>query len=151
VERGQPAIAIYCVVIGLVGLADDAQHAAHKPLQISPATTALVAALEQQGLTRGYGPYWLSSPVTVTSGGHVVVRALSVGADGRLAPYLWLSDRAWYRDTSTPFFVLDEVKSSEFDPAAITRTYGTPKRMETISGIDVYIYGKGSQWQITSR
>ena len=52
--------------------------------------------LEASGLKQGVGEYWAANLVTALSGEAVEVRSV-VPDDGRLVPYVWSSDAAWYR------------------------------------------------------
>jgi hypothetical protein len=80
----------------------------HKPPADEPAV-ALAGWLESHGLRHGYGPYWDASIVTVSGRGRVAVRPVR-GRElkqGRLViePFRWMSDEAWYRQTSANFVI----------------------------------------------
>lgn len=65
----------------------------------------LIAFLESNGLSYGYGTYWDSNVITYLSGENVSVRTAHFYTDG-VVPDWWLSCDRWYEDTPNKAFII---------------------------------------------
>lgn len=118
------ATAAAFVIVQLAGLLTlpTATFALNSP----PDLPAILTAIKQQGLTRGYAGYWLSFPLTwlSTETVHVYpVQQRQCDAGLRVCPYEYSGD-AWYRPAPGPTFLL----LTRADPcvAAASASLGTP-------------------------
>lgn len=132
----------------------DPYHVAHQ-MDVEP----LLALLDAEGLTQGYGNYWYASLTTLASQGHTTIRAVTTDShntDGfcALSPLAWLSQRSWYRpealaDKARIFILADLTRpffNSGLDQSAIIASLGPPERIISfphppsgnLMAIDVY-------------
>ena len=89
------------------------------------------------GLTHGLGTYWEGLLITALTGQQVTVRAV-LAANGRLSPFVWIIDRAWYRNQPRPQFVIyDRRNRFGVTPQTITATYGRPTAIAHVAGYDI--------------
>jgi hypothetical protein len=95
-----------------------------------PANSALASWLVAHGFRSGLATYWQASSVTVDTGDQVTVRAVT----GRLSPYLWMTDTAWYdpgRDDAG-FLILQHPPESEL--IMLHQRFGPPARTYQVDG-----------------
>jgi hypothetical protein len=127
----------------LAGYAASLGYAAAQP-SAPPANLQLAEFLAEHHLTEGVGGYWLSSIVTVDSGGSVTVRALLPGA---LQPDSWESKPSWYDPaTFRPTFLVTDSQPGFFhywkpNPAALA-AYGPPARTYHVGPYTVFVWDK---------
>jgi hypothetical protein len=95
--------------------------------------------LLDHGLTRGVGSYWEAMSITALSGQQVSVRA-ELAVNGRLEPYIWVTNLAWYKDKRRPQFVIF-VPGNEFGITmqTIANTYGQPADVEHVAEYDIAV------------
>jgi hypothetical protein len=106
VSRRNAAVAGWvagCLV--LAGYLGGVGYAARQPAS-KPQFAQFASWLSAHHLKDGLGGYWVSSIVTLESGGQVAVRALNTNA---LTPYWWMAKDTWYDPASAQanFLVLD--------------------------------------------
>ncbi|HEX6349266.1 MAG TPA: hypothetical protein VF160_07735 [Candidatus Dormibacteraeota bacterium] len=108
-----------------------------------PDHAQLEAWLQDRGLSRGYGPYWDASVVTVETGGRVEVRNVE-GAGGRLRPHAYLSSSRWYRPDPhrAARFVVFPAAGDDFgvDQAAAVATFGPASEVDTVGPYVVMVW-----------
>ena len=108
----------------LTGYAAGLGYQVSQPCQ--PAEYSQLAAwLCDHHLSYGVGGYWVSSAVTVDSGGCATVRALLPGS---MEPMRWMADDAWYDPGSNDARFLVLGPQSSWQPNVIYQHFGRPAR-----------------------
>jgi hypothetical protein len=91
----------------------------------------LITFLESHHLTYGLGTYWTANITTLGSNGQVRVVPV-VDQDGRIRPYRWHADAAWFRgsrlDTAN-FVVFDRDAPQVPFQEAVINSFGAPQRI----------------------
>jgi len=133
-NRSRP-ILICFVVLGLC-LLPPLSFTRHRTLRDD-----LGAFLLGHHLVNGYGPYWTANAVTALTGGKVALRAVWSPSGKNIQPFHWLSDQAWYGE-STNFVVVDILARG---PYAITveqavDTFGQPSFKYDIARYRVLVW-----------
>jgi hypothetical protein len=119
-------IPAFLLVSGLTGSVLFAQA----PHSVAP-QQHLIAFLKSHHLSYGFGTYWTASITTLGSNGQVQVLPV-LEQDGRIRPYRWHSDAAWFQgsrlDTAN-FIVFDSsVPQGPFQDAVINE-FGAPQQI----------------------
>ena len=101
----------------------------------------LITFLKSHHLTYGFGSYWTANITTLGSDGQVQVLPV-VEQNGRIRPYRWHSDSAWFRgqrlDTAN-FVVFDlSVPQVPFQEAVINQ-FGTPQHVYRLADAQDYV------------
>jgi hypothetical protein len=127
VANARTRFAVRSTVVGLAGLALlngvlQSLSGAARPSWIdrNPAITA-ARWLEQRGFSQGVGEYWSANLLTAMSGNMITVRSI-VPEDGRLVPYVWVEDRAFYAK-SPEFAVWQEPNQTGVTEAIVRATW----------------------------
>jgi hypothetical protein len=107
----------------------------------------LVSWLAARHLRTGLSGYWEANVVTLASGDRIQIRAVSPARDGRLAPYAWESDAAWYdpRRASANFVVLFAGRPAYpgfTDNSAVRATFGPPARTYEVGPYSVLAWNR---------
>jgi hypothetical protein len=118
-------------------------YAAAQP-SVPPMKTRLAKFLAAHHLTSGIGGYWMSSVVTVGSGGAVTIRAV---ASLPLAPYPWEAKSSWYDPgPNRANFLVTSSKPGFFNhwkpKRAAQAALGRPVRTYHSGPYTVYVYDK---------
>ncbi len=127
----------------LAGYAASLGYAAAQP-SAPPANSRLAQFLAAHHLGDGVGGYWLSSIVTVQSGGAVTIRAL---VPGTLQPDLWEAKASWYDPGAhrATFLVTDSQRGFFNhwmpEPAALA-AYGPPARTYHLGPYTILVWDK---------
>jgi hypothetical protein len=105
----------------------------------------VAAWLDTHDLHDGFGPYWMSSIVTVVTQGMVRVRPLDQDQPGALKPFPWLSSQDWYKDGLAPkghhFVIVHDVPTRDyFTEADVIGMLGLPQDQQRIGDYVVNIY-----------
>jgi hypothetical protein len=109
-----------------------------KPPAAEPAVQ-LADLLARQGLRHGYGPFWDASIVTVSSGGRVAVRPISVRplspTSHMIVSMKWMADARWFAEGPATFVVLEPGPKAAYQFGVTERncvvSFGAPaKRYE---------------------
>jgi hypothetical protein len=132
----RPALAV-AVAAYLAALGYGAAHAPARPVN-----QPLVAWLAGHGFREGLAGYWEANSTTVSSGGRVLVAAVTQAADGGLAPYQWETNDLDY-DPSLHYanFVVAGGPNPLRDArAAAVRTFGPPQRVYHFAGYTVLVW-----------
>jgi hypothetical protein len=106
----------------------------------------LASWLAARHLHAGLSGYWEANVVTLASGGRVQIRAV-LPAHGRVTPYAWESDAAWYdpRGASANFVVLFPERPGYpglIDTQAVRATFGPPARTYQFGPYTVLTWNK---------
>jgi hypothetical protein len=105
----------------------------------------LTAWLGSRGLTYGLGSYWNGPSATVTGQDRVRIRAVTA-TDGRLHPYRWVVDQAWYdpgrSGNDARFVVVDQVAYGQVTETTAKATFGPPAEVDHVGGYTVLIWQK---------
>ncbi|HTY14522.1 MAG TPA: hypothetical protein VMC42_02340 [Methanoregulaceae archaeon] len=107
----------------------------------------LIAFLEDNNLTNGFGDYWDSNVITYLSNDVVTVRAVVV-AGNRLYPFRWLSSESWYSDkeaSKADFLLVKNVSAEErpyinHDNIQPLLTVKIPTRVLHFKSYDIYVF-----------
>lgn len=107
----------------------------------------LASWLEAHALIEGYGPYWGSSIVTVLSKNHVKVRPAVIGDDGKIHPFMWLTDTRQFAPAnlhSEKLFVLanDNESPPTYGAEHVLKTLGLPLSRERVGAYEVFVYNR---------
>jgi hypothetical protein len=118
-------------------------YAAAQP-SVPPMNARLAKFLAAHHLTSGIGGYWMSSVVTVGSGGAVTIRAV---ASLPLAPYPWEAKSSWYDPgPNRANFLVTSSKPGFFNhwkpKRAAQAALGRPVRTYHSGPYTVYVYDK---------
>ncbi len=135
-------LAVYAASLG---------YAAAQP-SVPPANQELAEFLAAHHLTKGIGGYWLSSVVTVGSGGAVTVRAVT---PANLEPNMWESKSSWYDPASqrATFLVTDSGAGffNYWQPkAAALAALGQPARIYHYGSYTIYVWDRNLLPQVAS-
>lgn len=84
--------------------------------------------LQERGLTRGVGDYWMTQLVDALTQGRVAADPVR-NVDGRLVQYRWLTDTGRFVGTDPQFVLFFRGSDSGVTPAAIEATYGRPREV----------------------
>jgi hypothetical protein len=127
-------------------------------LPVSPSLD-LAHWLRARGLTRGYAPYWVANVITAQSGDGVRARPV-IAAGGRLAPFHYASNAAWFSaaDGTARFVVFADEGvpgpdlgfptvsvtsvSDGVDAQSAASTFGAPDGVERVGPYEVLIWGR---------
>jgi hypothetical protein len=106
----------------------------------------LVSWLATRHLHTGLSGYWEANVVTVASGNRVQIRAVS-SVNGRVAPYPWESDAAWYdpRRATANFVVLFPGRpqyAGFTDIQAVLTTFGPPAQTDQVGPYTVLTWNR---------
>lgn len=130
------ALGVGVCALGVVSLARGDLAAAKAHVAVLQDGRRVVAALERQGLGRGYGAYWQAAPLTWQSGGRVLVAPV-VRCGNQLCAGDVNTVAAWYRPrASSSFLVLDP----NTDRLGSLRSLDPPQRVERFGALRVYVY-----------
>jgi len=127
----------------LAGYAASLGYAAAQP-SAPPANSRLAQFLAAHHLGDGVSGYWLSSIVTVQSGGAVTIRAL---VPGTLRPDLWEAKASWYDPGAhRATFLVTDGQRGFFNrwmpnPAALA-AYGPPARTYHLAPYTILVWDK---------
>ena len=110
-----------------------------------PEVHDVAAWLDTHDLHDGFGPYWMSSIVTVVTQGRVRVRPVNQDQPGALAPLLWLANQDWYKDGLSPkgrhFVIVHDVPTRDFfTEADVIGMVGLPQDQQRIGDYIINIY-----------
>lgn len=135
---GALVISLVSLVSGYKAVENKHRFAANEQQQL---TDWLIA----HDLTEGYGQYWSAGIVTVLSGGKTTVHALAATPDGKLAPFVWISSAAWFKqpdDATKPRFVVVDTGPAEprITQENVLSTFGQPKEIHTVGPYIVDVY-----------
>ena len=141
--RRRPRPAVLLAGILLACYAAGLGYAAAQP-PVPPMNARLARFLAAHHLTSGIGGYWLSSVVTVGSGGAVTIRAV---ASLPLAPYPWEAKSSWYDPgpNRANFLVTSNAPGffNHWQPKpAAQAALGRPVRTYHTGHYTVYVYDK---------
>ncbi|HEY9855378.1 MAG TPA: hypothetical protein V6D05_06545, partial [Stenomitos sp.] len=89
----------------------------------------------------GYGSFWSAATTTAHSKGKVKVRQVVV-RDGKVKPYMWFADQAWYTQTPARFLVFDSFEDFGLNLESATRNFGPPARIHTDGIYTVLVWDK---------
>jgi hypothetical protein len=105
----------------------------------------LAAWLTDHQLTDGLAGYWQANSVTLDTGGRVRVSGVTVGPDGKVAPYYWETDTSGYdpslRDVT--FVITGAPRATGTRPglaAAAERTFGPPGHVYHTQGYTIMVW-----------
>ncbi|MHB8644121.1 MAG: hypothetical protein ACYDA3_14685, partial [Gaiellaceae bacterium] len=131
------AIAGVVCLLSVVALARGDLPALKDRLPVLRYGGGLVAALERQGLTRGFAGYWEAAPLTWQSAGRVLVAP--VARCGReLCPSRINSISGWYTPRGTRTFLIVDSNADGFRGAAAS--LGRAVRSERFGALRVLVY-----------
>jgi hypothetical protein len=141
--RRRPRPAVLLAGVLLACYAAGLGYAAAQP-PVPPMNARLARFLAAHHLTSGIGGYWLSSVVTVGSGGAVTIRAV---ASLPLAPYPWEAKSSWYDPgpNRANFLVTSNAPGffNHWQPKpAAQAALGRPVRTYHTGHYTVYVYDK---------
>lgn len=114
------------------------------PLSFSRDTDKLVRLqtyLKSEGLTYGYGTFWLSAPITLYSNDSVKVRQVLANSDEKIAPYFWLSEQKWY-DSSANFIIYDSTNWGQVNKSTAINTFGKPMKELQFEDVHILVWDK---------
>jgi hypothetical protein len=136
------ALVAYCGVLG---------YSATRPARPS-SVTAVGSWLAARHLTAGIGGYWAADLTTVSTGGRVQVRGVSISCNQYFVPYAWETRKAWYEPPNTAdFLVLSLPYSHQFGTAAqAIAQFGEPRQTVTIGNYRVLVWDHNLLPDITS-
>jgi hypothetical protein len=141
--RGYTFVALATSFAAIVAVYALNQSAPHRP---NNEHREVAAWLQDHSLTEGYGSYWSSSIVTVTTSNRVKVRALS-GAGGALAPYIWWNcNTAWYTKPALDgplqrFVLIDRAPVlGALTEEQVIASLGKPAQVAQVGKYVVFIY-----------
>lgn len=90
----------------------------------------IIDYLRQNNLTFGYSDYWDSNIITYLSGGDIIIRPVTAGADG-LRPFRSISTDEWYKEKPDRYFLLINNENQN-------QVNGFRALIETIASSSVY-------------
>ncbi len=100
----------------------------------------VIRTLEKNNLTYGLAGYWNAAPFTLLSGNHIKVRQV-VNSNGKIVPYMWLSNSSWYSTSSHPqFFILKRSGKSGLTVDSVIKNFGPYKKLKIIGPYKIMIY-----------
>jgi hypothetical protein len=114
----------------------------------------LAAWLRAHGLKYGLGSYWVSSSVTLQSGGHVDVRAVKARYFG-ISGYPWESKASWYNPSLhyANFVIADThraVSNTNIPASAFEKYLGRPASVHLVAKRLILIYRRNLLTSVTS-
>ena len=118
-------------------------YAALTPIPKTP-FRPLVYWLEKHGLKYGYGSYFDSGVITLTSDNKIKVRQVVSGINGKIVQYKWVSNENWYKNNA--FFVIysEHFIYGGIDKTSVINTFGKPSKVyvEDFQGTIGKAYGR---------
>lgn len=102
---------------------------------------SVIETLLQNGLTKGYAPYWHSHVFTVLSDNRVEIRPLE--DENRRVGGVWLTSTAWYDKAyinRESFILLPEEKIVSFEKASKENNLSEPTKTITLDRYKIYIF-----------
>jgi hypothetical protein len=128
-----PAFLLVSVLTGGVLFAQ-APHSAAPQQQ-------LIAFLKSHHLSYGFGTYWLANITTLGSDGQVQVLPV-LEQDGRIRPYRWHSDAAWFQGSrldAAKFIVFDSSVPQVPFQHAVVNEFGSPQQIYHLADAQDYV------------
>ena len=118
-------------------------YAALTPIPKSP-FKPLTYWLKKHDLKYGYGSYFDSGVITLTSDNKIKVRQALSGINGKIVQYKWVSNKNWYKKNA--FFVIysEHFIYGGIDKTSVINTFGKPSRVyvEDFQGTIGKAYGR---------
>lgn len=132
--------ALSCCVVLLLGLGvKNVSHYDRAAFENSK-FQAVTKTLEEQNRTHGYGTYWLSTPIDLTSEGAVSVRSIRPGAKS-LAIFEWACSTLPRWDYAD-FFLIDDSNWWDITKDQVYQYIGYPSEEIQVENISILLYDK---------
>ncbi len=105
-------VAVLLIILLVSAYTNTAQILSLKGHQPNANELKLIDFLKANGQSYGYGDYWDSNVITYLSHEDVRIRPAFFDKNG-LHPILWLSDKNWYNNDQSPFFIIVQNGNAE--------------------------------------
>jgi hypothetical protein len=138
------------LLAALVGYAGVLGYSSTRPAPPSP-VNAVATWLTARHLTAGIGGYWEANVLTVSTGGRIAVRSVTLSC-GRFAPYAWETRRAWYEPPDTATFLIIPLPEGGMNgtSALAAAQFGAPRLATRIDGFEVLVWDHNLLPAVTS-
>lgn len=130
---------LFCILLSYLSMPNTLQvEAASK---IIKQRESVIETLMQNGVTKGYAPYWHSHVFTVLSNNKVEIRPLE--DENKRVGGMWLTSTTWYDKTYTDkesFILLPKEKIAAFEEASKENNLSEPTNTIELEGYKIYIF-----------